>query len=199
MTGDREGRWDHNIHYHPVVLDSVPAHAERALDVGCGEGLLTRRLARVVRHVVGIDRDRSSILAAQATSGGEVDYVMGDFLRHPFRPASFDLVVSVASLHHMNGHAALDRMRALLRPGGRLTIVGLARTTPFDLPRDVAGVVADRLHKLTRTEWDGDLAPRVWPPPLTFRQTRRLVLSVLPDATYRRHLLWRYSLVWTKR
>jgi hypothetical protein len=38
----------------------------------------------------------------------------------------------------------------------------------------------------------------VWPPPDSFGQTRRLARRVLPGVRYRRLLLWRYSLVWTK-
>ena len=38
----------------------------------------------------------------------------------------------------------------------------------------------------------------VWPPPLTYRDMRQLADRVLPGARYRRHLYWRYSLVWTK-
>ncbi len=36
----RSGRWSHNIHYHPLILSAVPAGCERALEVGCGEGIL---------------------------------------------------------------------------------------------------------------------------------------------------------------
>jgi hypothetical protein len=45
--------------------------------------------------------------------------------------------------------------------------------------------------------WE-DSAPRIWPPPHTFKQTHRLARRVLPGVRYRRLLLWRYSLVWTK-
>jgi hypothetical protein len=38
------------------------------------------------------------------------------------------MITSVAALHHMDARAALDRMSQLLAPGGRLAIVGLART-----------------------------------------------------------------------
>ena len=51
-----EDRWNHNIHYHPVVLATVPAGARTALDVGCGEGTLARALRRRVPHVLGMDR-----------------------------------------------------------------------------------------------------------------------------------------------
>lgn len=50
-------------------------------------------------------------------------------MNHPLEPASFDFIASVASLHHMDVAAALVRMRSLLRPGGRLVVIGLARSS----------------------------------------------------------------------
>ena len=40
--------------------------------------------------------------------------------------------------------------------------------------------------------------PIVWPPPLTYLAMRRLAEQLLPGVRYRRHLYWRYSLVWAK-
>lgn len=98
----------------------------------------------------------------------------------------------------MDASVALARMRALLRPGGTLVIVGLARSRrPVDLLLDVAGVVADRLYKRSRAYWDHS-APTVWPPPLTYGETRRIAEAELPGVRYRRHLLFRYSLCWNK-
>src|SRR5205807_1475151 len=105
-------------------------------DVGCGEGMLARRMARLVPQVVGIDPDEASIgLARRQDPGGEIEFICGDFLDQPFPPASFNMITSVAALHHMDASAALERMDQLLSPGGRLAIVGLARDRlPADLP-----------------------------------------------------------------
>ena len=53
----RPPRWNHNLHYHRVILAAVPDGARRSLDVGCGVGMLARDLRRVVPHVKGIDHD----------------------------------------------------------------------------------------------------------------------------------------------
>ena len=190
-------RWNHNIHYHSVVLAAIPHDADDAIDVGCGEGLLTRRLRQRVRHVVGIDRHEPSLTVARAESQNDIEYALGDFMTYPFEHESFDFVSSVASLHHMDIGPALERMSSLLRPGGTLAVIGLARSRPTDLPFDVAGHIVNLMLKRSRKEWE-DSAPRVWPAPLTYGQCRRTAASVLPGATYRRHLLWRYSLVWRK-
>ncbi|MFT4284514.1 MAG: class I SAM-dependent methyltransferase [Protaetiibacter sp.] len=194
-------RWNHNIHYHRVILDAVPASARSALDVGCGDGLLLVELARRVRHPVGIDIDAPSLERARAeleAAGLRAGLVRGDVMTHPFGERTFDVVTSVATLHHLDAREALVRMRELVAPGGLLGIVGLAREdSPSDLARSLAGAVANRPYqRLTRrTLWEHG-APTVWPPPVGYRTLRRLVAELLPGARFRTHLFWRYSVLW---
>jgi len=144
-------RWNHNLHYHPLLVTAVPSGG-RVLDVGCGEGMLTRELAGRARSVLGVDLDASSIeLARATTSEANVEFLCADVLQHPFEPASFDAVVSVATLHHLGTEAGLLRLRQLVRPGGVLGIIGLASSEwPRDLPRDIAAAIATRIHRLVR-------------------------------------------------
>lgn len=191
-------RWNHNIHYHRVVLAAVPPGCRRALDVGCGEGILTRRLGERADLVVGLDRDRSSISLAREQQPDGVRYVLGDLLAPPFARGSFDLVTAVASLHHGDARTGLRRMAELLRPGGVLVVVGVARSRlPADLGRELAAVLAHRWFRLRKTLWEHP-SPVIWPPPVSYVDMRRLAGEVLPGARFRRHLLWRYSLVWRK-
>ena len=54
--------WNHNTAYHPWILEHARVSG-RALDVGCGDGLLVSRLSPICAHVTGIDsgpgRDRA--------------------------------------------------------------------------------------------------------------------------------------------
>jgi 2-polyprenyl-3-methyl-5-hydroxy-6-metoxy-1,4-benzoquinol methylase len=130
-------RWNHNIHYFNVLLAEVPAGARRGLDVGCGDGMLARRLRERVERVVGIDLDREQITLARSTvpcvRAEDVEYVHGDVMTHQF-DGLLDAVVSVATLHHLDTESALRRMADLVAPGGVLAIEGLARSTrPSDL------------------------------------------------------------------
>lgn len=192
-------RWNHNIHYQRLVLRALPDGARRALDVGCGQGLLARELAVVVPRVTAIDLDeRSLTLAREADSASEIEYLRGDFMTHPFSPASFDLVASIAALHHMDAAMALNRMKALLRPGGRLVVIGCARSRSVrDVPYEIAGAVTTRALKARRGYWQHS-APIVWPPPVSYGEMRRLARRVLPGSSFRRLVLWRYALTWTK-
>ncbi len=190
--------WNHNIHYHRLILGAVPHGGQRGLDVGCGEGMLARQLRRGVPYVAAIDVDAATISRArQQDDGAGVEYLCGDFLTYDFPPASFDVIVSVAALHHMDEVAALRRMRRLLRPGGTLAVVGLARSRyPGDLPADLAAVPVNLLLRAWKGYQDVT-APTVWPPARSYAEIRRITQQELAGSRYRRHLLWRYSVIWT--
>lgn len=200
-------RWTHNGHYHQVILDAIPAGCATALDVGCGTGALTRRLRAAGPRVTGIDRDEQCIRLARAhPRAAGIGYLVGDVGRAPLRPGSFDLVTSVAMVHHIDAELALRQMSGLLRPGGVLAVVGLARdSTPADLGWTVPASAGTQLHRLADTSRRSvrrspppHVPPLVWPPALSYRQMRRLAGRLLPGVRYHRHLYWRYSLVWTK-
>ena len=191
-----------------MILDAIPPGCGRALDVGCGTGALTRRLRRRVPDVTGIDRDERSIQLARAHPGATgIRYLQAGFLTASLEPASADLVTSIASLHHMDARAALRRMSDLLRPGGVLAVVGLARASwPAELAAVIPASAGTHLHlaaSAIRRHAAGGPAPAyqppvIWPPPMTYRDMRLLATDMLPGVRYRHHLYWRYSLVWTK-
>jgi SAM-dependent methyltransferase len=189
-----DARWNHNVHYQRLVLRLVPDGTQRALDVGCGEGLLTRELAAAgIPDVVGIDRDAAQVELARA-HGGDPTYVQADFLTHDFG-APFDFVATIATLHHGDLRAGLRRLRGLVRPGGRLVVIGLGRRSlPADLPWDAAGFFVHRYHRARRGLWQHS-AP-IADPTVTTRETRRLAQAELPGVRFRRLVLFRHLVVW---
>src|SRR5260370_42546427 len=125
--------WNHNIHYHGIVLSSIPSHCRRAMDVGCGQGLLAQQLAHHCEEVIAIDIDRDAIASATAAIGSEVriTFVEGDVMTQSFSDGNFDLITAVAALHHLPLELALVRFRNLLRPGGVLAVIWLYRARTF--------------------------------------------------------------------
>lgn len=143
-------------------------------------GMLTRQLAHLVPHVVGIDQDAASPeLARRQDPGDAIGLIRGDFLAHPFAVGAFDMITSVAVLHHVDAHDALGQMSQLLAAGGVLAIVGLARSRlPADLPWEAAAAIAHRGYRLTRDYWEHP-SPVVWPPH-TYAEVRELAGHALP-------------------
>jgi ubiquinone/menaquinone biosynthesis C-methylase UbiE len=191
--------WNHNVHYQRVILDAVPDRCGAAVDVGCGDGLLACKLAGQCEAVTGIDRDERMIGLARERGKDvtAVGFVHGDFLTYPLADGSFDFACANTALHHMDFGEALVKMTRILRPGGRLAVVGLANNgSPADWVIGGAGLPADRYYKRTRGE--GHPGAPIMEPDMTWAQVRKTAARLLPGARYRRHLLWRYSLVWTK-
>ena len=197
----RSGYWNHNVHYQPVILRAVPAGCGAALEVGCGDGLLASRLAERCAAVTAIDRDPRMIALARSappvTGPGQVAFVEADFLAHPLATESFDFACANTSLHHMDFAAALTAMARALRPGGRLAVIGLAAHGSFgDYLADAPGIPVNLVYRAV-CGTAGSGAP-VRDPEMTWAQVRAAARRLLPGARYRRHLLWRYSLLWTK-
>jgi SAM-dependent methyltransferase len=165
---------------------------------GCGEGLLTRQLAALGAQVVGVDQDAPSLeLARHHTLDANVEYVRGDLLRPPFADETFDAVMCVMALHHVDMAGGLRRMAALVKPRGVIGVIGVARTRPRDVPHDAAGAVLTRILRRRRGNWVQP-APMCWPPPSTYRDVRLIATAELAGASYRRRLLFRYTLLWMK-
>jgi trans-aconitate methyltransferase len=94
----------------------APQAGERILDLGCGDGTLTRQIAARGASVVGIDAS-PEFVAAAARSG--VDARLGDARSLTF-DGEFDAVFSNAVLHWvLDADAALSGIVRALRPGGR--------------------------------------------------------------------------------
>src|SRR6185437_10490794 len=133
-------------HYERVILAAVPAGCAAAVDVGCGDGMLARKLAGRCASVTGIDADERMIQVARELGRGipGLSFIRDDFLSHPFAESSFDFACANTALHHMDFAAALGKMARLLRPGGRLAVVGLARNgSAADLVIGATGIPAN--------------------------------------------------------
>src|ERR1700761_307568 len=113
------------------VIDLLdPRPSERILDLGCGDGVLTAKIAGVGAKVKGVDSSESMVAAARER-GLDADVVSADALDFNHE---FDAVFSNAALHWMrNQDTVLAGVHRALKQGGRV-VAGVGG------PRDIAAI-----------------------------------------------------------
>jgi 2-polyprenyl-3-methyl-5-hydroxy-6-metoxy-1,4-benzoquinol methylase len=191
-------KWNHNTHYHRVLIQRVPEGASRALDVGCGDGQFARLLASRVHVVVPLDLDSQQVARARRAAGSErVRWQCADLLTLD-QVGSFDVITALAVVHHMPFDQAVDHMRRLLADRGRLLLLGVwpARATVTDVIVSGIAVVANSVLQVLFGKTQMESPTRA--PAMSLREVRRRAQELLPGVRVRRRLLWRYTLEWTK-
>ena len=203
--------FDHNDHYHRLLLRQVPQNCHAALDVGCGTGRFARRLAHLGIEVDAIDPSEEALAEALALSGR----IAGD--RSPrfqhanvteveLPKAHYDFISCLASIHHMP-FDTVAALRDALAPGGVLVILGCyPEKTRLDWAWSLAAVPVNAVARLivalkdklrpaaTATGRERVKAP-VRQPTVPLLQIRREAAVLLPGCSIRRLLFWRYLLV----
>lgn len=115
--------------YYRGWLDHIFRHGDlegrrRVLDIGCGTGRYTVRIAeRLDRPVVGIDLAAGMLAKARAKTGEdtELELVRGDAQHLPFKDGSLDAAILILVVHHIEDLDAMARsIRRVLAPGGRV-------------------------------------------------------------------------------
>jgi ubiquinone/menaquinone biosynthesis C-methylase UbiE len=149
IFGRESGRDQSKRHYQRSLFDGIagryeryrPGYPERlirfvietarlsrgaaVLEIGCGTGQLTERLAGSAFDLTAIDIGPSLIAAArQRLTGADVSFQVTSFEDLAIADESFDLVISAAAFHWVDPEVAFTKSARLLRPGGWLALLG---------------------------------------------------------------------------
>ncbi len=119
-----------DMHWGGDIENAKPLAGKRALDVGCGAGLLCEPLARLGAEVTGVDASPQNTQAAAAHADGaglDIRYIPGELgaagLGH------FDLVTSMEVIEHVEDKQAFAvQLAAHLAPGGLMVLSTPNRT-----------------------------------------------------------------------
>ncbi len=147
-------------HFGSEATARRPLAGKRALDMGCGAGLLCEPLARLGASMTGVDAAPENIVAAQAHAasvGLEIDYRAGDTAT--VAGAAFDLVTSLEVIEHVGDPAAFVTGLAGVLAEGGLMILSTPNRTP--LSRVAMITVGEGLGQIPRGthDWDKFIAP----------------------------------------
>jgi ubiquinone/menaquinone biosynthesis C-methylase UbiE len=201
--------WDHSNHYHDFLLKHVPPDCREALEIGCGTGEFARLLAQRSERVLALDLSSQMIRIARVRSQTypNISFQQTDALTWDFPVERFDCIATIATLHHLPLNRMLAKMASALKPDGTLMVLDIFRSqTLGDRFDDVRSIPLNMILKRLKGNrrpvspeaqqaWTEHGKDDVYP---TIAQVRQACAAVLPGAQVKRHLLWRYSIVWKK-
>jgi SAM-dependent methyltransferase len=131
-----------------LLIPLIPPAPARIADLGCGTGSLAVLLGDAGHTVSGIDVSAAMIKRAREkaiAAGVDADFEIGDAMAPPWRPATFDVVLSRHVVWALpDPDRGLRRWFELLKPGGRLVLIEGRWWTG-------AGLGADELVALVRS------------------------------------------------
>ncbi|MFL5790507.1 MAG: class I SAM-dependent methyltransferase [Actinomycetota bacterium] len=108
--------------HRDVFLGIVPEPGHRTLDLGCGEGRLSRDLEALGHRMIGLDASPAMVEEAHSADPS-IPVCRADAARVPFADESFDLVIAFMSLQDVDdAHGAIREAARILEPGGRFCI-----------------------------------------------------------------------------
>jgi 2-polyprenyl-3-methyl-5-hydroxy-6-metoxy-1,4-benzoquinol methylase len=137
-TGDPAIDW---INHSASLLSSF-AKPVRALSIGCGFGIIERRLRRqdFCQLIHGVDVAENAIESARKTAQAEgldgLTYEVADLNTAKFPPETYDVVYAHASLHHIfQLEYLLDEIKRTLKPSGLFVVYEYIGPSQMQFPR----------------------------------------------------------------
>lgn len=133
---------------YDFFLQNLSTYKGAALDIGCGSGILALELSKHYESVVGVDSsDKMLAIARLKRSAPNILYLQMDANQLSRLNKKFELIVSAATLHHLEDiSATLKAIKDLLNPSGKIVL--LDNISEIETPATIgyiAGAVRDFL------------------------------------------------------
>jgi SAM-dependent methyltransferase len=123
ITWARTGLDSYDTFHKDAFLPLIPAPGRLTVDVGCGEGRVSRDLRGLGHRVLAVDLSLAMSRAAATHPEAPVPAVVADATRLPLASGAADCAVAFMSLHDIDHMpAAIGEIARILAAGGRLVI-----------------------------------------------------------------------------
>ncbi|MHB9293575.1 class I SAM-dependent methyltransferase [Hollandina sp. SP2] len=200
-------KWDHNQQYQHYLLKHIPKSCNAILDVGCGTGELTKKLVSYSKEIIGIDISENMIHEAKNRNDDKKITYLKTSVEKYFEDTDkeFDVIISIAALHHMDEEKIIQKMKNKLTEHGKILILDLVKTkTISDWLLSILAALLNpwimlimrgriRVTKEERKAWEGHFRYDKY---LTIQEVKSIVKKILGRTKVKRHLFWRYSIVY---
>jgi 2-polyprenyl-3-methyl-5-hydroxy-6-metoxy-1,4-benzoquinol methylase len=185
----------------------MPKNCNRILDAGCGTGELTKKLTHFSKEIIGIDVSENMINEAKKRNYDErIDYIkipVEKYLEETEK--QFDVIISIAALHHMNEEEILKTMKTKLTKDGKILILDLVKTKT--IIEWILGITAALLNpmimllmrgrlRITKEEKEAWAGHFQYDKYLTTDEVKNIVKWSLGKGKVKRHFFWRYSIIY---
>lgn len=109
---------------------------KKILEIGAGSGLMTYFISELFsEELVALDLSKEMLeLAKTRIKNPNVSYIVGDGTKPEFPEGSFDAVIGVDIIHHLEDpRAAMKEWKRLVRPGGKMVFLETNVYNPINL------------------------------------------------------------------
>ncbi len=194
------------FHNPNFFIQNISKHRHVALDLGCGSGLLVQELATTFDYVIGIDTSYEMLSIAQAKRYASNILYLQAHIEQLGLSGQFDYIISQNTFHHLdNIEKAIDVMKSLLKPAGRLVLTDVVseNETPPRYIYQIGAVqeyipnvinygfaIANRVFRFRISEhWLNHLASDHY---LSSSRFEEIYAQLLPNAIFPKagHLIW---------
>ena len=201
--------WDHNQQYQDYLLKQIKDNQNYGLDIGCGTGELTKKLALQCRKAIGIDISKAMIEEAKKRSNNtNIEFLNIDidsFLNESMD--MYDVIISIATFHHLDMETTLMKLKSKLNANGMILILDLYKNaTIFEYLLSLVATICNpfiylirrgsfRNTKEEREAWKDHFQYDKYN---TVKEIKETARKTLGNVKIRHHLFWRYSLIYIK-
>lgn len=193
--------WNHNSHYHNFIIKKLSESRATALDIGSGNGYFASKLSNMFSKVICMEPDMDTYNYAKNKYSTISNMIHKNSILDEFNSeGEIDFISCIASIHHMDFEKSLVKIKDLLSRDGKLVVLGLYKeSTLMDYLYTILACIPNKIRCMLSSNPSSEkIIIKTRPANMTFKEIKDIADKILVDYKIKRHLYWRYSIVYSK-